>query len=85
MFAKSPNIEPDNKERSNTQDLRNRPPSPPNLGGTGFTPPKIGGHRGPLEGLGGTGGQNDGICVSPNILSFDLQLTHNKVMNVLSN
>ncbi len=37
------------------QDLRNRPPSPPNLGGTGFTPPKVG----------GSGGQNDGICVSP--------------------
>ena len=25
------------------QDLRIRPPSPPNLGGTGFTPPKVGG------------------------------------------
>ncbi|HEY9598029.1 MAG TPA: PAS domain S-box protein, partial [Cyanophyceae cyanobacterium] len=37
------------------QDLRNCPPSPPNLGGTGFTPPK----------LGGLGGQNDGVCVSP--------------------
>ena len=46
----------------NTQDLRNRPPSPPNLGGTGFTPPKVG----------GSGGQNDGICVSPNTVSWQL-------------
>ncbi len=38
-----------------SQDLRNRPPSPPNLGGTGFTPPKIG----------EAGGLHDGICVSP--------------------
>ncbi len=53
------------------QDLRNPPRRPPNLGGTGFTPPKVGRHRGPLEGLGGTGGQNDGICVSP---KADVQL-----------
>jgi WD40 repeat protein len=38
-----------------TEDSRIRPPSPPNLGGTGFTPPKIG----------GLGGQNDDVCVSP--------------------
>src|SRR5919199_1366796 len=37
------------------QDLRIRPPSPPNLGGTGFTPPKVG----------GPGGQDDSVCVSP--------------------
>ena len=37
------------------QDLRIRPPSPPNLGGTRFTPPK----------LGGLGGQNDSVCISP--------------------
>jgi WD40 repeat protein len=42
-------------ESEQTEDLRIRPPSPPNLGGTGFTPPKIG----------GLGGQNDDVCVSP--------------------
>ncbi|HEY9740591.1 MAG TPA: hypothetical protein V6C90_08880 [Coleofasciculaceae cyanobacterium] len=39
------------------QDLRIRPPTPPNLGGTGFTPPKVG----------GLGGQNNGVCVSPEV------------------
>ncbi len=35
------------------QDSRNRPPSPPNLGGTRFTPPKLGGLGGqPLLGSG---------------------------------
>jgi energy-coupling factor transporter ATP-binding protein EcfA2 len=42
-------------ESEQTEDLRIRPPSPPNLGGTGFTPPKVG----------GLGGQNDDVCVSP--------------------
>jgi hypothetical protein len=37
------------------QDLRLRPPSLPNLGGTGFTPPK----------LGESGEQNDSVGVSP--------------------
>ncbi|HEY9743626.1 MAG TPA: hypothetical protein V6C90_24330 [Coleofasciculaceae cyanobacterium] len=41
----------------NIQDLRIRPPSPPNLGGTGFTPPKVG------------GGLHDGVCVSPDIIT----------------
>jgi hypothetical protein len=42
-------------ESEQTEDLRIRPPSPPNLGGTGFTPPKVG----------GLGGQNDDVCVGP--------------------
>ena len=33
-------------EQSITQDLRICPPSPPTLGGTGFTPPKVGGSGG---------------------------------------
>ncbi|NEQ20441.1 MAG: amino acid adenylation domain-containing protein, partial [Microcoleus sp. SIO2G3] len=37
-----------------SNDLRIRPPSPLILGGTGFTPPKVG----------GLGGQNDAVCVS---------------------
>jgi len=52
-------------ESEQTEDLRNRPPSPPNLGGTGFTPPKVGGGMGSPLGMGGTGGQNDDVCVSP--------------------
>ena len=31
------------EDTQQVQDLRIRPPSPPNLGGTGFTPPKVGG------------------------------------------
>jgi len=42
-------------ESEPTENLRIRPPSPPNLGGTGFTPPKVG----------GLGGQNDDVCVTP--------------------
>jgi len=55
-IAPSESVAAQTPEKEPNQDLRNRPPSPPNLGGTGFTPPKVGGHRGPLEGLGGTGG-----------------------------
>lgn len=42
-------------DESTGHDLHSRPPSPPNLRGTGFTPPKVGG---------GMGRQNDGVCVS---------------------
>jgi len=70
-IAPSESVAAQTPEKEPNQDLRNRPPSPPNLGGTGFTPPKVGGHRGPLEGLGGTGEQNDGICVSPTNESDD--------------
>jgi PAS domain S-box-containing protein len=63
------------------QDLRIRPPTPQNLGGTGFTPPKLGGGMGSplgnsgsplgIRGRGERGGQNDGVCVSPvQYLSF---------------
>ena len=52
-------------ELEQTEDLRIRPPSPPNLGGTGFTLPKVGGGMGSPLGMGGTGGQNDDVCVSP--------------------
>lgn len=45
------------KLTSDIHDLPICPPSRPNLGETGFTPPKIG----------GLGGQNDGVCVSSNI------------------
>jgi FSR family fosmidomycin resistance protein-like MFS transporter len=45
------------EDTEQVQDLRIRPPSPPNLGGTGFTPPKVG----------GLGGQNNGVCVSPEV------------------
>ena len=38
-------------DASTSHDFHSRPPSPPNLRGTGFTPP-------------GVAGQNDGVCVS---------------------
>ncbi len=41
------------------------PLAPQYWGNNHLTPPKLGGHRGPLEGLGGTGGQINGLCVSP--------------------
>jgi len=43
---------------SHLHEVQSDKPNPPNLGGTRFTPPKVG----------GLGGQNDSICVSPTYL-----------------
>jgi amino acid adenylation domain-containing protein len=68
-------------QKSEVQDLRNRPPNPPTLGGVNLVPPRFGGgmgtplgNSGPplgIRGRGGVGGQNDSICVSPKVVCLD--------------